>query len=69
MYVPHEHAEHPYHRVLSVTGPGRLTGAEIKGPPRRVGATHGSYENEPIPGLVKSDFIEVQGELPGWACH
>ena len=25
MYVPHEHAQHPYHRVLSVACPGFLT--------------------------------------------
>jgi hypothetical protein len=36
MYAPHEHAEHPCHRVLSVTCPGLLTVAHIKGD---VGAT------------------------------
>jgi hypothetical protein len=30
---------------------------------------YGSIGKEPIPGLVKSDFVDVQCELPGWACH
>jgi hypothetical protein len=38
MYAPHEHAQHPYHRVLSVACPGFLTVADIKGD---VGATRG----------------------------
>ena len=41
MYAPHEHAQHPCHRVLSATCPGFLTVADIKGPTRRIGATHG----------------------------
>jgi hypothetical protein len=36
MYAPHEHAQHPCHRVLSVACPGLLTVTDIKGD---VGAT------------------------------
>ena len=39
MYAPHKHAQHPSHRVLSVASHGFLTVADIKGPPRRIGAT------------------------------
>jgi hypothetical protein len=38
MYAPHEHAQNPCHRVLSVACPGLSTVAEIKGD---VGATRG----------------------------
>jgi hypothetical protein len=41
MYAPHEHGQHLCHRVLSVACPGFLTVADIKGPPRRIGATRG----------------------------
>jgi len=37
-YAPHEHAQHPCDRVLSVACPGFLTVANIKGD---VGATRG----------------------------
>jgi hypothetical protein len=37
-YAPHEHAQHPCDRVLSVACPGFLTVADIKGD---VGATRG----------------------------
>jgi hypothetical protein len=36
MYAPHDHAQHPCHRVLSVACPGLLRVADIKGD---VGAT------------------------------
>src|SRR5271157_5304907 len=39
---PHEHAQHPCHRVPPVACPGLLKVADIKGPPRRIGATPGS---------------------------
>ncbi|MGB9485435.1 MAG: hypothetical protein WCD04_04890, partial [Terriglobia bacterium] len=39
MYAPHEHAQHPCHRVPPVACPGLLKVADIKGD---VGATPGS---------------------------
>jgi hypothetical protein len=43
--APREHAQHPCQRVLCVACPGFLTVADMKGPPRRIGATRG------IPGV------------------
>ena len=37
--APHEHGQHFFHRVLSVACSGFLTVADIKCPPRRIGAT------------------------------
>ena len=56
MYAPHEQAQHPCQRVLCLACAGFLTArrlkalgrravADIKGPPRRIGATRG------IPGV------------------
>jgi len=42
IYAPDEHAEHRCRRVLPVACPGFLSFADIKGPPRRSGATRDS---------------------------
>ena len=65
MYAPHEDAQHPCHRVLSVACPGFLTVADMKGPPRRIGATRGDTGPPPqswIPafaGMTRSRTPEV----------
>jgi hypothetical protein len=42
MYAPHEHAEHLRHCVPSMARPRFLAVADIRGPPRRIGATRDS---------------------------
>jgi Fe-S-cluster containining protein len=37
--TPNDHVQHPCHCVLSAACPGLSTAADVKGPPRRIGAT------------------------------
>jgi hypothetical protein len=59
MYAPHEHAQHPYHRVLAVACPGFLTGVDIKGD---VGATRGPTKQ------VRAALAPLQVVVPPSRC-
>ncbi len=64
MYAPHEHAQHPCPGVLCVACPGFLTGADIKGSPRRIGATRGTRTRLPTPSPKQNCFNSTTANPP-----